>query len=155
LRRVLGAGFDGGVVNFNLWAVKGSRRGAKDAKAPCQLQFMGRAGMACDTLRRIGTGGKRLAIPSEAEVHAEVPEADDQDGNQISGVNVYMERAGLQVEQQNAEDDTGEADEVEPAKTPGTPALGAIRNGQVAKGPQLVPSEVAEDGDFSGDGFAQ
>lgn len=93
--------------------------------------------------------------PAESDVEEEVPEADDHDGGKVGSVDVESKPIHLDVQEEDAQGYSCDADEVELRQTLQTSeeVMLSVRDG--AEGPNLIPEEVIEDGDFSGNELAQ
>lgn len=114
----------------------------------------GRRGL-CSRPKRRRLLFRRPYDPSEFQIHPEIPQAGQKDGDQICQVNIQMQKINLAIQQQNADADSGQANQVKPAKAPHPRTPAAFPGGKILKSPPFVPDEVVYDGGFSGAHFAE
>src|ERR1043166_1699488 len=93
--------------------------------------------------------------PSEFKVHGEVPNADEENSDEIGHIDVEVKEPHLNVQQYDAENDSRHTDDIEFGEPPRPSHPASRSTREITKSPDLVPEKVVENGYFGSDGFAQ
>src|SRR5207248_597680 len=96
-----------------------------------------------------------VLVPTKSDIEEKVPEADQDNRDEIRQIHIQVKPIDLDVQQEHAPNNAREANQIELQETnqPCPPVVSSRR--QATKSPNIIPDKIIENADLCREDFAQ